>query len=312
MADLITQAYLLQALAAGGLTPTAAQLAHLPGAAAAASDLVRRECGGRDFARQTYVEHYDRGSGGEVYLRQMPVNAVLRVAGPTYGAISVGNSDSATNQVASVRFASTGSVGDGTYAATGLTLSRVASGVAYATTILFATCPTLGSLASAIVAVGNGWTSTAAPAYAAWSSADIEGGLSARGVLGQPATLGVYAVELDVTLEPRVGVIRLRANPGDVGSPRWGPDWAGFAGLPTLGSGGLRISYDAGYDVVPPPIQQATAEVAKAILDRLAMDGSLKAEQLGRYRYELVGSDALSAIPLAARAAIASYRISRA
>src|SRR5207247_558530 len=99
---------------------------------------------------------------------------------------------------------------------TGLTLTRIASGVTTTNNLTFAGNVTLADLATAINALGNGWSATVtgdATDYGKWPSADLyvapsfgdgtqsAGALPARGTF---AELRLHAVEVSgFELDPR-------------------------------------------------------------------------------------------------------------
>lgn len=311
IADLVTSDFCNVVLAAGGLTPTAGQAAHLANAIAAASRAFRRACGDRDFTRTTYDRTFWPAPDGRVALDQIPVNAVLSCRGGRTEAINIWNADSTTNYRALVRYTSTGDWDSG-LAVTGLSLDRYTSAGLVATPLLFATYTTVGALATAINALGGGWRALAAQGMANWATSDLASDdVSAQGCLAgtdRGATLEVYADDLAATVLDRdTGLIRVSGSAAF--GPSWGPDWTAWG---DTASRSVRVRYDAGFATVPLSVQEAVAEIVKGMLERLGLDSTLRSERAGAYQYDLIALDALQQISRAGREEIARWRITRA
>lgn len=237
----------LNVLARTPVSFTAAETALLDAAVEAASEVVRQWCG-RDFTAGRHDELYHGYGTRDLFLRHAPVLAVERVAlNPTI-VLEVTNT-STLNQRATVQVTDTG-----------LALWRIASGVPAAdTSVTWAAYPTLGGVAAAVLALGNGWSARVEAAYAGWPSCDlrpIQGALNCA--RGRWAGLVQHVDELsDYTIVE------------DEGRLVWGSDaWNGNLrdgavadGWP-CGAGGVRVVYTAGYPEVPAPVQEATAEYA--------------------------------------------------
>jgi len=313
MADLITQAWLNGALADAALT--ANQQALLPQLTAAASRLIRRWCN-RQFTRATYDELYTvDGPRARLLLREYPVNAVSRIATDPTTVITIQNTDATTNQRALASLATTGNVDTG-QAVTGLTLTRVASGTTTSTTIAWTGLvpPTVQALATAIAAVGAGWTATADPQHALWPVADLR---QVQGVLPAlspaQAELVIHTSDVPFSLDERTGIVDLRA--ADVEDPfrsfRFGPYLSTSLGDLDVRGGylGVRVVYDAGLDTVPEDLQQATVEVVKAMLERLQTDTTLTSETDGAYSWQ--ARELIGALPPWVQQVLALYRSTR-
>jgi hypothetical protein len=224
---------------------------------AAYSDAVRKYCR-RDFSLQTYDELYDGTGDRRLFLRQYPLVSVASVRYRPVTVLKVQNTDTGTNQRATVQVT-----------ATGLTLVRVASGVVNTVpdmTLAFASYPTLSSLAAAVVALGGGWTAQvvgdAGGDYGLWPSADLfvapsygdgvtsQGALTAR---GQNAELKLHTYELaGYQFDPRGWLLRAipytdpeLLHPEDLVWP--------------VGVNNFRVQYTAGYPTIPEAVQEATA-----------------------------------------------------
>ncbi len=289
IANLITDSYALQALAIYPLST--AQLAFMPNAIAAASAAIRRWCFDRDFNRGTYTELFPIALDGLVRLSQIPVNQVLRVQSGPVDALTIVNSSESV-QMPRVYFKLVGDSFDG-QTITGLTLTWSASGAAATQDVLFTADETIADLTTAINLVGSGWTATADMTLSSWPVTQLYGGVIAQ---GSTATFRVFATDLDrVRFHPDSGQLTGMLycggsdQSGGIGT-RWGPGWddgwqGGGQTLSALGQ--VLITYDAGFDVVPYPIQEVCVELTRSILIRLGIDPYLDSEHAGEYSYTL-------------------------
>jgi hypothetical protein len=282
-ADLITLAYAHDALRAGGVVLDAGQASQVPGLITAASKTIAREID-REFVSQTYDEILlplpsDAAAGERPLLRLTgaPVLSVASLRVDRRAVLTIRNTDATTNQRASVALTYTGDPDKPwSLVATGVTLSRTASGVASAASVTFADNPTVAALADAINALGNGWTASAASGYTLHPSADLTGAYGARGAFGG-VHLDLFATDVeDYTLDHQGGTIELGLS--CVGT--WGYDWPRRYNE-------VRAVYTAGYATIPEPIQQACAELVKAGLDRLTNDGTVQSESTKDYSYTM-------------------------
>jgi hypothetical protein len=205
----------------------------------------------RDFTQQDYDELYSGNGDRRLMLRQYPLNSVKSVRYRPVTVLKVQNTDTATNQQARVSVTSTG-----------LTLTRVASGVSTVdTSVTWAGNVTLQAAANAVIALGVGWTAVVvgdANDYQLWPSADLfaanstgeqQGALTCRGAY---AELKMHTNELaGFSFSARNGWL-LRAIPytdPELMRPEdlvWSP-----------GINNFRVQYNAGYATVPSDIQQA-------------------------------------------------------
>src|SRR5262245_13619451 len=145
MANLITRARAIYNL--NNRATTSDENTTLDALIAAVSKTIENYCW-RTFAITTYDELYPGNARRELVLRNYPTSSVERVAyGPT-PVLRVTNT-SASIQRATVKVT-----------ATGVELIRVASGTGTTSTILFADQATLAALATAITAIGNGWSAS--------------------------------------------------------------------------------------------------------------------------------------------------------
>jgi hypothetical protein len=228
MANLITRARALYNL--NNLATTSAENTTLDALIAAVSAAIERWCR-RSFVSTSNDEVYDGCERAELILQHFPVLSVERVASSPTPVLHVQNG-SASIQRATVQVT-----------ATGLNLTRVASGVATTDTVTFAGNATLADLAAAIVALGNGWSaSVASDEAAALASADLRALQGAFAAKDAAAELAIHVRELtDFEIDAARGI--LQRDCGWNGPPR-----------------GWRVIYTAGYASAPEDIQEACAE----------------------------------------------------
>src|SRR5215831_6019498 len=179
--DLITIARAYTALS--GVSGVDAQIQTL---VTACSDAIEKYCR-RRFVSTSYDELYNGTGDRRLVLREYPIQSVQSVRYRPVTVLKIQNSDQLSNQRASV-----------TVTSTGLTLTRVASGVTITdTSSTFAGFPTLQGLANNINGLGNGWSAQIVGVnpgdYGSWPSADLyvspsygdgvqsQGALTARG-----------------------------------------------------------------------------------------------------------------------------------
>lgn len=310
-ADLITSTVAQQALAAGGVTLSAAQLVQLPLVITACSRAIVRFCN-RPFLPTSYDEivtpeggRQDRGEPATAKLTYFPVQSFSRVYTGRSTGLTISNADPVGNQLATVGFTFTGDVEDFDLTYTGIVLTRVASGVTSTSPLLFASYPTVQALAGAISAAGSGWTATVAsgttPDPGLFPSADLVGVREPKNAFSPGATLDLFMQAADgYDIDRATGILRVYD-----GSWRSGGDWGGAFGatwddLGDHGGGQLgwdqyRVTYQAGFTTVPEPIQQVCCELVKGTFERLGTDSTLKSENARDYSYTV--RDAWATLP---------------
>ena len=228
MANLITRARALYNL--NNLAATAAENTTLDALIAAVSAGIERWCR-RNFVSTQYDEVYDGIDAAELVLQHFPIISIERVACDPTPVLLVQNT-SASNQRATVQVTSTG-----------VTLTRVASGVNSSNSLTFAGNVTLTALAAAVNALGNGWSaSLASSAFAERAAADLR------------ALQGAFAAK-DAAAELRIHLQEAGAYDSDAahGLLIRGGGWRGSRQF-------WRIIYTAGYASVPEDVQEACAQ----------------------------------------------------
>lgn len=281
------------------LSLTEDQLEMVPTLISAASAGFRRACNDRDFTRTTYTKEFESELNGQIRLSQIPVNQILRVQGNRTTALTI-TADRSRLTSARVLSTITGDYATG-ITITGLTLISVANGTQTPTQIPFTAGMTVSDLAGLINAV-SGWTATVGQGgpsdlgFGPWPVTELVGGLIAQGALGEDGVqLAVFADDLDdVWPDPddgmATGIIWVgRPNQsGGMLGPRWGPGWQDFD---DIGSAALhtrvRVTYDAGFAVIPADVKRAIADYVKAMLLRFKTDFYLRSESAGDYAYTL-------------------------
>jgi hypothetical protein len=264
-----------------------------------ASDTIVKWCGQRDFVRQTYTEEYTAELNGYVALRQFPVNAVSRIRSYPQTVLNITGSPSSMQQ-AWVSYTTTGDWYTNTLTYTGLVLNSVASGVLTATPFLFANYATVGALATAVGNV-NGWTANTTPIFGLYPSTDLAppGGLTSQGALDDDgAQLVAYTEDIsECRVDNKTGFLWVGSHRvSSAFGQRWGEDWLLLEDFDSAPIGRVQVTYDAGFSVVPSPVQLATAELVKALVERFRTDHMLLSEEIGgagsrayRIAAELVG-----------------------
>ena len=288
--DLATAYYVIRQL--GQINLTNIQVEMLPDTITAASQLIRKWCGDRIFTRMTLTGVFPVANNGMVRLDQIPVNQVLRVQAQPQVAMTISNNGTGITN-ARAYFAFTGDFASG-QTITGITFVSVASGVATTQTITYTPNMVVNDLATAVNSLGNGWLAqTIQSPYGGWPVTELIGLTTAQGAL-QPEgiNLQVYGQDLDnaylIPYGQETGMLYTGLyGVADPIGPRWGPGWEQYATLGSSTTGRVKVTYDAGFDTIPPAIQQATAELAKAILQRMITNPYLESETAGQYTYRL-------------------------
>jgi hypothetical protein len=253
-----------------GYTPTATDNLVLDTLIAAVSSAICKFCQ-RSFAAQNYDELYNGNGQRRLFLRRFPILAVTAVRYRPVTVLKIINNDQVTNQMARVQVT-----------ATGLFLTRTASGVMSTSTLTYAGNVTLQALATAITALGNGWSAQVVGSstgdYGLWPSQDLYvpptfgDGLTSQGALtarGQFAELKMHTVELaGYQFDPRGWLLRA--------IPYSDPELVHPEDLiwPT-GIGNFRVQYTAGFVNVPEDVQEACAQWTVALFWQSKRDPGL-------------------------------------
>lgn len=312
--DLITLPRALNAFP-GGLTTD--QQATLPALITAASKAILRYCG-RPFALASYDEvavprmgQWDRGESDLVQLRYFPVQSVVRVAAGRTTALSITNTSPA-NQRATVAPVLAGDP-EWQTSWTGLSLARTAYGVAGATTLSFATYPTLDALASAINALGLGWSAVATDSLGAYPSADLTGPDGPQGAKGASgATFDLFPADLArYRLDAASGLLMLSGYDGGGNLPGNIYQWPGTSGLDLLSGwmGEVRVSYTAGWSTIPEPVQQACAIAVQSMYYDQVTANVFTSQTIGDLSYTIAQPD--TSLPESALQILRQYKVYR-
>lgn len=311
--NLASAVYVGKALSQINIAP--GEWEYLPDVIAAASDLIRKYCN-RLFTQGQYVEIVPVELDGYIRLAQVPINAVLRVQASPAQALMVGNATAATAWIGAT-FTGDAAGFTGGPTVTGLTLNAEVNGVVTATPITFSANETIASLASAISAVGNGWTASAGTGYGAWAVTELYDAIETKGA--SPADLPDGAAIYHVFGSN----VAARPHPDDgpktgmyfVGRINDGGQWARWGPYPLDGdeytnasAGRVKVTYNGGFQTVPLPIQAATAELVKANFERLRTDAYLASENAQEYSYTLA-AELVGNLPKAVRESLSLYKI---
>lgn len=276
MPDLITRERALRNLASVS-APTAADYLLIDGLIAACSQAVERYCN-RSFAMCVFDELYSGNDRAVLILRNLPIASVERVAFAPTPVLQIANT-SAANQRAAVQVADDG-----------LVLTHVASGVTTTTTLAFASVVTLSSAASAVNALGSGWSATVVTGFGDRASSDLR------------ASQGAFACR-DAAADLRMHVEELRDF--EVDSPR------GYLlrrdGVFTGGIHAWRVIYSAGFTTVPEPVQEACAQWVAALYWQAKRDPNVTQEAIPGALSRSWQSD----LPAMTRTLLRPYRLLR-
>jgi hypothetical protein len=279
MADLITTARAKYNL--NNLTTTAAEDTTLAALVTACSRAIRRYCG-REFDSQSFDELY-HGGCDRLLLKQFPILSIARVAYAPTTVLRIRNT-SASNQRATVAVTSTG-----------LTLTRVASGITTSdTSVTWAGNATLTAVAAAVNALGNGWSAAVADsAYNNRASGDLralQGALQAKDV---DAELRIHLLELSAyDVDAERGILCVGAGLDDLAS-------VGGAGVNYW-----RVIYTAGFSTVPEDVQEACAQWVAALFWQTKRDAGLAQEQVP----SVVSRSPFSDMPPGVKGVLLPYR----
>jgi len=313
--DLTTSSHAAHVLLAGGVSLTPAQELILPSLITAGSREIIRYCGNRLFRLTTLTEmvvpeggRQDRGEPATAKLSQFPVQQVLRVMTGRTPALVVANHDPATNQIAQLAFQTTGDVEwhDLTY--TGLRLTRVASGATHEDLLTFADSPTLQALASAVNALGGGWSASVqlgggAGGLGAFPAAELIGAREPKNARGCGARLDLFTTPASsFEIDRSTGILRCVEG----ACSAWGHWDGGLGDGGSLGRAQWSVTYQAGWATVPEDLQQVCAEVVKGVLARLDTDPTLESETADHYQW--TARESLATLPPWAVSTLNSYK----
>ncbi|MBM4069627.1 MAG: hypothetical protein FJ271_11850 [Planctomycetes bacterium] len=241
MPDLITRERAIRNL--NNLSATAAENQMLDALIAGISTAVQKHCR-REFVARDHDEVHSGNGALRLFLRNDPLISVQSVRQHPATVLRVKNTDTATNQQARISVQSTC-----------LLLVRVASGVVSSSRLTYANHVTLQALATAIAALGNGWTAEVAgsvagdyglwPALDLWSPPSYGDGVTSRGALNARAAwaeLTIHVGELSsYDFDPRGWLLMTSGS------------WS-------CGVNNYRVQYTAGYLHVPEDVQEACAQ----------------------------------------------------
>lgn len=218
-----------------------------------ASVLIARELD-TGIVEQTYTNEVHSGNGGYyLYLNNWPVTEVIRCAVDDISPVTVklSGTTAARATVAVIENA--------------IVLRKVVSGVTTRNELVFSDYVTLAAMETAAEALG--YTVDITSSYTTYPSADLllQG---ARSIRDKTAYLRIPS-ESETDYEIDIGNQGLLYNP-------YG--W-------TVGNANIFITYQAGYSVIPEPLESACLELVKTMKDLAERDQSVKSEKIGDYAY---------------------------
>ena len=248
MSELISRARALRNLS--GQATTAADLTLVDGLVSAASRAIEAYCS-RSFGLVDRDELVDGRPYPTLWLRHYPVATVQRILSHPAAVLQVANSVVSQAHVQVVD--------------DGVQFLRIASGSTIVDRITFLSAPTLSQLATAIGALGNGWTACViAGVDCTRLSADLAAFPGSFAASREPVELRMHVADLGrFEVDSRLGAVR-RLD---------GADWCG-------GPSAFRVVYTAGYETIPEDVQEACAQVVAQLFYRAKRDPGLAREEV--------------------------------
>lgn len=318
--DLATVPYVGSLL--GQLSLNESQLDIIPSLITAVSNAIRRYVS-REITQAVYVETVEVSLYGEIRLSQYPVQRLQLVQSWPQECMTVANNSGSVQQ-AWIYCEATGSSLYG-FTLTSMVLNWNSYGTFSTQSIPITSGQTVIQLATAINAVGSGWTATASnDGLGQYPALQIMDGRNSKGATqndlpGGGATFHVYSnILTDVRPNPDGGfdtgmfiVGRINSDYGGWG--RWGPGPGGdYDGGGNQGqNASVCVTYLGGFSPIPADLQRAVAELVKLEIERLETPMLLKSEGADKYRYEL-NDKAMDAFPPWVENVIKSYQTSNA
>lgn len=246
------------------------------------------------FLSQTYDELY-HGTGETImFLRQIPIQTINRIATTQLPALSIHNTDTDMGCRATVQIVGTpnNSVNlNNQYTSTGIVLTYVKNAVTTTNTLTWATYPTVTQLQAAIAALGNNWTANVQGGFGSWSSTDLRATQGAFGARITTTYLWIHWFDLPI--------YRVDESIGEVYSPM------GFA----RGLNNWRVIYTAGYSVFPDDLGQALCELVANSYYARELNSNLQQETLGPVNYTQFVREGFEGMSILAQKTINRHRV---
>ncbi len=256
----------------------------------------------RVFPVNTYDELIDGTGERYLLLSQYPVIQVIRLSFYDTPVIQVYQKDK-THARASFRIdnpAGSGNLLPVTNAPLTLTLTSVRNGVETNVPLTLSSYQSFQSLADAINGVGDGWFAYAMPPWTGLPVSDLRAPQGASDCLwGTPYIWHHVWNSWDFKQNPEIGEIVPFTGVGR-GYRNWRCIYkAGFADA-------------SGNTLIPPDLQQATAELAAACYMARETDPNLQSQSLGEYSWTRVAAKNFDNLSIVAKQALALYKSYRA
>jgi len=315
--DLCTYDFAEAYCSSGNLTDT--QRDNLPYFVTAASNAIRIRTN-RNFDLRTYVKKFDVTIYGIARLDQIPIQQILRVQGPQQLALTISN-NSQSVQFAQAYFAYTGTVdgyGSNIQTATGITLNWASSGTITNTTVSFTAGETISTLASAINAVGSGWSAVAdsSPSgYGNWPVTELDGGYVGQGAaLSALPSIGANFYVLSdlsntVLDDPWRGFLSVGRQLGNFNASQWGPGGNELWDTPSRTTPQqVKVTFAAGQSTIPQEIQVQCAELTKWKIELSKNEKILASERAADYQYA-IAKEMIQNMPKNVQQALAPFTV---
>jgi hypothetical protein len=244
----------------------------------AASDVIERYCN-RKFQVTTYDELLDGTGYPNLLLTNYPLISITQIVMTTSPVVMIRNTNTTTASAATFSLD-----------AVNLYLNVTVAGITTTNTITLASNLTLGNLATAISAAGNGWMATALGIYSNWPTSKLRPPQGAFDVRWGAGYLELHTFPLWTYSQ--------NAEIGEIVSP-----------IPFLrGYKNVRAIYQAGYATVPSSIQQACCELTILTYNFRNVNANLSAESLGQYSYTQMAEKSFDNLSLTSKEAIGLHK----
>jgi hypothetical protein len=247
------------------------------------------------FLTATYDELYDGTGDRLLFLNQIPVQSIAKIATLQLPCLSIINNDSDVSARATVAVVGTPANPinlSSQYTSTGVTLYYLKNNnVITDVTLNWTDYGTVTELAAAINALGNNWSCTVQGGYGGWSTSDIRATQGTFGCRTTTAYLWIWWWELPFYLNDN--------NTGEIYSTM------GF----DRGAKNWRVIYTAGYSVFPEDLVQAVCELVANVYYARSTNSNLASQNVGPTSYTQITPKDFEGLSIEARNTINRYRI---
>ncbi len=240
------------------------------------------------FSVQFYDELYNGTGDNLLFLNNVPIVSITKIATTQLPAIYIRNNDADMGSRATAQINGTWN-GNG-YTSSGVTLTYVSGGTTTTNTLTWTSYTTVQALADAINGLGGYWQAGVQGGFGNWSSSDLRATQGSFGCRITTAYLWIHWYELPW--------YRVNELTGEVWSPM------GFA----RGVYGWRVIYSAGYASFPDDLAQALAELVAATYYAREANANMQTENLDGYSYSQMVDKAFKGLSTVAQKTFYAYK----